>query len=248
MADWLRPVFARAKTPIPITTSNIDRHIICLSQDATETESALPPRPKVASRVSSYINLRASMPTMPKGSESSFDFREPRDPETIYHKPSRDQIAEMVKVVMMNQSSTAPIPVQYNSCILHVLEAYQEMSGELSRKEEIIEDLKQAHANDIRNIDILSKQWKEREKDYELELKNLEVLLSKTDGGLEKVSLARTRSTIHGSTKAYNSIGNMIATIKKRNSKQISMEQGKNFDPESVLVLIKDRPMQPPRS
>jgi chromosome segregation ATPase len=148
-----------------------------------------------------------------------------RNPESVY-KPSRDQMAEMVKVVMMNQDTIAPIPVQFNSAILHVLEAYQELREELSKNEAAIEELKQSHAKDINDFEALAKHWENKEKDYKTELKNLEVLLSRTEGGMEKVTLARTKSTVHGSVKASESIGSMISTIKERNAARHSRNRG----------------------
>jgi hypothetical protein len=100
-------------------------------------------------------------------------------------------MAETLKVVMMNQSSVDPVPIAYNSCILHVLEAYQNLRMDLSKREDYIEDLKLSHAKDIKDFEALATQWEMKERDYKTELKKLEVLLSRTEGGLEKVTLAR---------------------------------------------------------
>ena len=220
MADWLRPVFARTRTPVP-SALLADRSSSAIGE-SIEDEVELAPRLRPSSRVSSYIGLRPSTPII----QAPDIFFNVRNPESVY-KPSRDQMAEMVKVVMMNQDMFAPIPVQFNSAILHVLEAYQELREELNKKEAAIEELKQSHANDIKDFEVLFKQWESRERDYKTELKNLEVLLSRTEGGMEKVTLARTKSTIHGSVKASESIGSMISIIKERNAARHSRNRGR---------------------
>jgi hypothetical protein len=240
MADWLRPVFARTKTPFP-SALNVDRPTTSAVQDATEMDEPSMQRLKPSSRVSSFNLLRSSTSPIPYGGESFLTFRGLCDPETIYHKPSSDQMAETVKVVMMNQSSVAPIPVQYNSAILHVLEAYQEMRLELNKNKDVIAELKESHGKDIKDFEALAKEWEGKERDYKAELKNLEVLLSRTDGGLEKVSLARTKSTVHGYVKTSDSIRSMITTIKERNTGSDSRDSGETFVLDLGHALTQDR-------
>jgi hypothetical protein len=115
MADWLRPVFARTKTPV---TSFADRQS-SFSDDKSDDGDISRPRP--TSRVSSYMNtnIRSSTPPL---SQTPDSFTNIRSPESVYHKPSVDHMAETLKVVMMTQSSMDPVPITYNGCILHVLE------------------------------------------------------------------------------------------------------------------------------
>ncbi|EKD20556.1 uncharacterized protein L3040_004153 [Drepanopeziza brunnea f. sp. 'multigermtubi'] len=219
MTDWLRPVFGRGRT---YGASNASERPSNLSFDesvaGTESEDGISihastPRLRPSSRVSSFIGIRPATPPIPPTPDTFFSLR---NPETVYHKPSGDQMAEMLKVIMMNQSSVAPVPVEYNSAILHVLEAYQELGQELRRKNESIEELKQGHTKDIKDFETLATQWDLKERDYKNEMRKLEVLLSNTEGGMEKVSLARTKSTVHGS-KIGERIGREVGTIKARN-------------------------------
>jgi hypothetical protein len=149
-----------------------------------------------------------------------------RNPDNVYHKPSGDQLAEMLKVVMMNQSTMDPVPVQYNSTILHVLEAYQDLRMQLIAKEEEIEVLKRSHTKDIKDFEELAAAWHQKEIDYKVEVKKLEVLLSKTEGGMESVAMARSRSVIHGVEKASDTIKRGIGTIKARNAARNSQDAG----------------------
>jgi len=159
------------------------------------------------------MNVRSSTPPIPQTPDS---FANIRSPESVYYKPSVDHMAESLKVLMMNQSSMTPIPISYNACILHVLEAYQDLRMELAKKESFLDELKLSHMKDINDFEALATQWEVEEQDYKKEIKKLEVLLSQTDGGLEKVTLARTNSAVHGS-RAAETIKRGIGTIRQRN-------------------------------
>jgi hypothetical protein len=207
MADWLRPVFGRTRTPVP---SFSDRHSSFSIDDKSEDGDVARRRP--TSRVSSYMNNRASTPPIPLTPDS---FANIRSPETVYHKPSVDHMAETLTVVMMNQSSMDPIPVAYNACIRHVLEAYQYLRMELVKKENFVEALKLSHTQDIHDFEALATRWEKKELDYKTKIKNLEVRLSRTDDGMEMVTLARSQGAIHGSGEA-EMIKRGIGTIKER--------------------------------
>jgi hypothetical protein len=110
------------------------------------------------------------------------------------------------------------------------LEAYQDLRQELHKKEHTIEGLKEeleeSHINDIEEFWDLATQWEEKEKDYMSEIKRLEVLLSQTKDGMEKVSLARSKSRVHGSKRAAESIARGIDTIKARHAARNSRYGG----------------------
>ncbi|KAH7418431.1 hypothetical protein BKA64DRAFT_199173 [Cadophora sp. MPI-SDFR-AT-0126] len=232
MADWLRPVFGRRAQGSSISerpsSFSVDESVVDSEDGNVPTPT---PRLRPTSRVSSYIGMRPSTPPIPQTSDTYFSLK---DPESIYHEPSRDQMAEMLKVVMMNQSSTTPVPVEYNSCILHVLEAYHELRTELRLREDTIEELKHTHTKDIKDFEMLATQWETKEQDYKAEMKKLEVLLSKTDGGLEKVSLARSKSTVHGAQRVGDSIKRDIGTIKARHIARNSREHS---DPNGDVAI-----------
>lgn len=180
-----------------------------------------------SSRVSSYIGFRPGTPpthdVFQKGGAGGSFENAARDPEILYHKPSGDQMAETLKVIMMTRNNFSPVPVEYNSCILHVLEAYQDLREQVNAKQEIIDELKQSHTKDIKDFEQLATRWEKKEQDYKTELKKLEVLLSKTEGGMESVVMARSNSRIHGSKRASDEIGRGISTIKERHAERSSM-------------------------
>lgn len=221
-----RPVFTRVKTPV--IGSAQDRQASFSTDDNNDSEEGImmTNRIRPTSRVSSYMGFRPSTPPIP----APETFPNLRNPENVYHKPSGDQLAEMLKVVMMNQSTMDSVPVQYNSTILHVLEAYQDSRMQLMAKEETIEILKQSHTKDIKDFEELAAAWQQKENEYKGEVKKLEVLLSKTEGGMESVAMARSRSVIHGAQKASEAIRRGIGTIKARNAARNSQDAGRLFN------------------
>jgi hypothetical protein len=218
-----RPVFTRVKTPV--IGSAQDRQSSASTDDNNDAEDILTinPRVRLTPRVSSYMGFRSTTPPLP----APEIFPNLKDPDSVYHEPSGDQLAEMLKVVMMNQSTMDPVPLQYNSTILLVLEAYQDLRMQLIAKEEAIDALKESHTKDIKDFEDLASQWHQKESDYKTELKKLEVLLSKTEGGMESVAMARSKSVIHGAEKASDTIKRGIGTIKERNSARNSHDAGK---------------------
>lgn len=67
-------------------------------------------------------------------------------------------MAETLKVIMMTRNSMDPVPVEYNTCILHVLESYNDLQEMLAVKEGEIEEIKGRHTKDIREFDGMAEQ------------------------------------------------------------------------------------------
>ncbi|CAG8959156.1 hypothetical protein HYFRA_00013020 [Hymenoscyphus fraxineus] len=247
MSEWLRPVFTRTRTPVQgnLPAFDLDRPSLSAEEHYHDYEEkgnmtgTIRMRP--SSRVSSYIGFRPNTP--PTATHDVFQrgtasFENPtRDPGMLYHKPSNDQMAETLKVIMMTRSNLEPVPVEYNYCILHVLEAYQDLTVQVNAKQEIIDELKKSHTKDIKEFEVLATQWEKKEQDYKAELKKLEVLLSKTEGGMESVVMARSNSRIHGAKRASDEMRRSIGTIKERHVERSSMgEPGQNVEDPNFMA------------
>jgi hypothetical protein len=120
--------------------------------------------------------------------------------EQIWHNPDPDQMAETLKVAMMTQNSFDPLHIRFNSCILHVLEAYDHMQETLIEKDREIRDRQQSHENDIQEFRRQRLRWLEKEDEYKSDRKRLEVMLATGARGLELVTLVRSKSTLNQST------------------------------------------------
>lgn len=185
-----------------------------ISDDGNEDEPQMSGRPRPVSRVSSYMG----MPTVEAPTLAPEDFPRLRNPENVYYKPDCDHMAETLKVIMMTQDSLDHVPIIYNSHILHLLESFQDGQEQLVRKQHIIEEVKEAHARDLHEFGLLADLWEAKEKDYKAEVKRLELMLSKTEGGMETVVLARSKSKIHGSKRFSETLGRGFGTIKIRHA------------------------------
>ncbi|KAF5873804.1 uncharacterized protein Bfra_005271 [Botrytis fragariae] len=242
MDQWLRPVFARTRTPVQSATSN---H----SDEPHETEDTMKSiRP--SSRVSSYIGFRSSTSNLHAPAGDTFTFQHVNIPENVYHKPSGSQMAETLKVIMMTRNLMEPIPVEYNTCILHVLEAYNDLQEMLAVKEGEIEEINGRHTKNIREFDGMAEQWKAKEKDYQKEIKNLEVLLSKTEGGMENVTMARSKSVVHGTRRAADLFEDGMEKIKQNfarySSGRDSSTATTDWDLDRVQQINSSRPLETP--
>ncbi|TGO67437.1 hypothetical protein BOTNAR_0042g00220 [Botryotinia narcissicola] len=240
MDQWLQPVFARTRTPVQSAPSNT-------SDEPHEPEDAMKSiRP--SSRVSSYIGFRSSTSNLHAPAGDTFTFQHVNIPENVYHKPSGSQMAETLKVIMMTRNLMEPVPVEYNTCILHVLESYNDLQEMLAVKEGEIEGIKGRHTKGIREFDGMAEQWKAKEKDYQKEIKNLEVLLSKTEGGMENVTMARSKSVVHGTRRAADLFEDGMEKIKQNfarySSGRDSSTTTTDWDIDHVQQITSSRPLE----
>jgi hypothetical protein len=65
-------------------------------------------------------------------------------------------MAETLKVVMMTRNLMDPVPVEYNTCILHVLEAYHDLQEQLDARDKEIEELRSGHTRDVQDFENLA--------------------------------------------------------------------------------------------
>ena len=125
-----------------------------------------------------------------------------RDLDRVIHNPTNEQLAEMLKVVMMTQGCFEPVPVQYNSAILNLLEGYHKSRLELAMKTQELEEAKKEAAALAKELKEKSLVWEEEQTNYNTELKKMEVMLSGGQRGLELVSVARSNSLLRRGKKS----------------------------------------------
>ncbi|RDW59983.1 hypothetical protein BP5796_11589 [Coleophoma crateriformis] len=220
MTEWLRPKFQRTPSSfLDEVPCDVDR----------------PDRVRASSRVSSYLGLsRPPTPSVPPT-----DIFGSKAPHVVYEKPSVDQMVETLKVAMMTKDSMEALHPQYNSSILHTLEAYSDMKEQLDEKGRIIEELKQGHTKERKQFEERAASWRAKEEDYKLEMKHLEVLLANTEGGMEKVSMARTHSMLHTEsrdraiTPRVRSPETLAVRVNLRNRRNLSKGLQRTMQPPS---------------
>lgn len=131
-----------------------------------------------------------------------------READRIWHAPSLDQMIESLQVAMMNKPSTLePLPIQYNGHVLALLEGYAKLRRELDDTRRAaadeVEEVKKLRIQELEAYRLLSEDWLKRQKDYDAEVKRLELLLAHhTQEGMATVALARAGSVVDRGARA----------------------------------------------
>ena len=230
MADWLRPVFGRTKSSLNVSSTPTTYG----SQNAAEDNKTRP-----TSRVANFMGISANTSAAPKVEPPSTA----PTPMPVKPRPKLDcdRLVEYLKVVMMNHDTFAPLPREYNTYILHLLEAYQELREKLSIKQDLIDELRTTNAAELEEFENLAMKWELKENEYKLEVKRLEIMLSKTDGGVENVAIARRNSNVHGTERVAQTIGSGIKTIRGRHvvRDEQHYQEAKRQRDEEIRAAIK---------
>jgi hypothetical protein len=105
-----------------------------------------------------------------------------------------EQMVDKLKVLMMTKPVLDPIPIEYHSCVLHLLEAYASLRQDKK-------DMEAKHRKTVetiqRGFQSVIDEYFEREAGFLAEIKRLEVIMSQTSfEGLETVTMARTASLV----------------------------------------------------
>ncbi|KAI1126820.1 hypothetical protein F5Y10DRAFT_293387 [Nemania abortiva] len=166
---------------------------------ATRDPQSGDPRPPSLSRMSSYTT---SLDTGPKPLPTSGDDNDDtglfvRSEDKVWYNPSLDQMVESLQVLLMTRGVLEPIPIEYNSYVLHLVEGFAKARANIRRVEGACQEARQSLEHNLEEFRQVADDWAERESQYRAEVKRLEVLLSRSSrGGLEAVTLARTNSIV----------------------------------------------------
>lgn len=191
MADlsWLR-FGQRSRTPgIPKSPTTSERASV---HEPEEHRRHMP------SRVSSYLSLNSRFsfspePPTPITSQSILV----KYQDKVWHNPNLVQMVEALQVMMMTRGVSNPIPAEYNSYVLHLIEAFHGTHEKLEKASSACEEAMQARSLAVEDFRMVADEWERRETQYKAEVKRLEVLLARTSrDGLETVTLARTGSVV----------------------------------------------------
>lgn len=128
-----------------------------------------------------------------------------KEPDNSWYNPNHMQQVETLKTAIMLAGTVKPLPVEYNSCIMHVVEDYHMKSNEV---ESLKKDLKTAVRERNEMVDELQKktlEWEKAESDYQEELKRLRAKLSDEDHDIEYLPVSRSNRVICEKEKVVES-------------------------------------------
>lgn len=166
--------------------------------DGTGNQETDDPRRPKPNRVSSYISLANRFSFLPEPlTPTTRASIIANDDDKVWHNPSTEQMVEALQVIMMTKGALQPIPIEYNSYILHLIEAFDHTQEKIEAANAARDQAQNSCSHLTQDFKTVADEWAKREAQYKAEVKRLEVILARTSrDGLETVTLARTNSVV----------------------------------------------------
>ncbi|EHK49740.1 hypothetical protein TRIATDRAFT_6981, partial [Trichoderma atroviride IMI 206040] len=154
-------------------------------------------------------NLKITPRPLAGFNQSSADFTKDilvREADRLQNTPSVDEMADVLRTIIMLSPTPPILDPQYTSYVLHLIEGYSKLRSKLSAKEKEVSQLKAKQQEDGEDSKMLFADWSAQEARYRAEIKRLELIIQQVSGnGVEAVALARSGSLIRkgGSGRAH---------------------------------------------
>ncbi|KAJ0320700.1 hypothetical protein COL5a_009554 [Colletotrichum fioriniae] len=104
---------------------------------------------------------------------------------------------------MMTKNVLDPVPREYNSYILHLLEGYWDLQERLKKTELELAEEKETKLRSLEEFTKMSEEWESKEADFRAEIKRMElVLVDMAPAGVGAVVLARSGSLVDRSARS----------------------------------------------
>ncbi|CCF43437.1 hypothetical protein CH063_03071 [Colletotrichum higginsianum] len=106
-------------------------------------------------------------------------------------------MVDALHYIMMTKSVLDPVPREYNSYILHLLEGYWSVQVQLKKTEQTLKEELETSQRSIDEFTKMSDEWQEKEAAFRAEIKRMELVLAKVaPEGVGAVVLARSESVV----------------------------------------------------
>ncbi|KAI0016746.1 hypothetical protein F4780DRAFT_797507 [Xylariomycetidae sp. FL0641] len=230
LAGWLR-LGPRARTPtVPSPTHSERAARDSQPVAAAATTTTDPPRRPGPSRAASYLSLSAAAaaaaasgasptysepaPTPEPLSASSDDslLRRVREDDRVWYNPSLEQMVEALQAGLLGGAGgvLAPLPVEYNAHVLHLIEGYAAARARVRAAEAAGREAREALELNFEHFRAVADEWVEREGQYKAEIKRLEGQFSSVtfpilcrDGGDQHVILVPEHVSVTATLRCY---------------------------------------------
>ncbi|KPM38100.1 hypothetical protein AK830_g8464 [Neonectria ditissima] len=210
MADsgWLRFLGGnRSRTSKTLSSPRSEPGLRLLHHSHGHEEYNAHHQRRAVSRLSSWHGLMKPSPTNTRTNDEPGSNFFKGGAELTWHSPSVDQMVDTLRVIMMAKPVLEPLPIEYHSHILHLIEGYSLVKRRLMEIEKEQEETERLRHAEHENFRLKQEDWMIREARYKAEVKRLEVVIHQTsDTGLEAVALARSGSLLrderHNSARA----------------------------------------------
>ncbi|EFQ26161.1 hypothetical protein CGRA01v4_14643 [Colletotrichum graminicola] len=116
---------------------------------------------------------------------------------------SLDQMVDALHYIMMTKPVLDPVPREYNSYILHLLEGYWSVQEQLKKTKQALAEELETKQRSLEEFTKMSDEWQEKEADFRSEIKRMELVLAKiAPEGVGAVVMARSQSIVDRSAKS----------------------------------------------
>lgn len=165
--------------------------------------SSRPPTPKrgLRPKLSSYLSQSGPFGNASKSEPKPVLSKDPTQEfpswavEDTFPTPSAEQLTDSIMCHLMSQPYDA-LDVSYNGSLLQIFEAYRDLSDQRKRLESRLEQEVQGRLEERSAAQQAQDKWEEEKQTYKAEVKRLELIISKGNGGVADVALARQHSLI----------------------------------------------------
>lgn len=130
-------------------------------------------------------NLKIAPRPLAGFNQSSADFASDilvREADRLQNTPSVDEMADMLRTIIMVSPTPPVLDPQYTSYMLHLVEGYSKLRSRLSAKEKEVAQLKAKQQEDRENSKMLFADWSAQEARYKAEIKRLELIIQQVSG------------------------------------------------------------------
>ncbi|GKT48832.1 uncharacterized protein ColSpa_09013 [Colletotrichum spaethianum] len=116
---------------------------------------------------------------------------------------SLDQMVDSLHYIMMTKPVVDPVPREYNSYILHLLEGYWNVQDQLKKTKQVLAEETETKQRSLEEFTKMSDEWQEKEAAFRAEIKRMELVLAKNaPDGVGAVVLARSESVVDRSARS----------------------------------------------
>ncbi|KAI9849717.1 MAG: hypothetical protein M1837_002843 [Sclerophora amabilis] len=221
MADipqWMRAVpNTHSVSPTTETQDGSRRSDSRTRSNPTQASSSKARRPPTLKLSSFLSSRRSSVSPKRTGFQQEVAFPQRDD---VYN-PDPDQMADTLLTAAMARVGQ-PMPAEYTSLLLHVLEAYANLRK--SEEEVKVKHREEYHYRqiDLENFENQRELWLAERESYKVEIKRLEVIIAEGKHGMKSLATARSGSLLSREER-------------RKTSREASHDWGKDTKGKSVL-------------
>lgn len=232
MADiqhWMRKTMQPVRTRTPTFPLASDERRSTVDTSSLSESSTPRRRSGPRKKISSYFSYRSSKYLDGPAADAVWPSAASVDRVSM---PDINTMVNSIFIKLCNQPFEG-LPAQMNSSMLHVIEAYRNLSGEREQLDEQMEEL----ANRLEDVE---KIWEKDETAYRAEIKRLELIIAKGKDGMAKLMASRQDSVVNRKRNSRSQVGPRASTTKqadtlmKRKENVQDNEQGKRTTNESL--------------